>query len=117
MFRSLLAARPAFRSFSATSAAEAKLYVGNLSWGANEEALREQFGKFGQVTDCFIVRDTLSGRSKVCLHAPDIMVSLLVFEQALYYKITHISDYISDCRDLVSSNLRMTSLATLLLLK
>lgn len=41
-----------------------KLYVGNLSYGLTEEALKETFEKFGTVTSALIIKDKFSGRSK-----------------------------------------------------
>ena len=50
--------------FSNTSRALQKLYVGNLSWTTNEDALRGLFGKHGEIIDAFIVRDRLTGKSR-----------------------------------------------------
>lgn len=41
-----------------------KVYVGNLAWGATEEDLETEFGRFGTVTETKIVRDRDTGRSK-----------------------------------------------------
>ncbi len=41
-----------------------KLYVGNLSFDANEDQVRELFGTFGTVEDVKIVMDRFSGRSR-----------------------------------------------------
>jgi RNA recognition motif-containing protein len=42
-----------------------RLYVGNLSWDTNEEALRVTFGSDGRtVTDAHIVTDRDSGRPR-----------------------------------------------------
>lgn len=42
---------------SSLSSLEIKLYVGNLSWGTEEGALRELFEEYGKVVDCFIPVD------------------------------------------------------------
>jgi RNA recognition motif-containing protein len=42
----------------------AKIFVGNLSWNATEEALRELFAQFGEVISVRIVTDPYTGRSK-----------------------------------------------------
>jgi len=34
-----------------------KVYIGNISFKANEEDLREVFTQFGQITDVFLPRD------------------------------------------------------------
>lgn len=41
-----------------------KLFVGNLSFKAEESALKEAFGQFGEVTEVAIIKDKYSGRSK-----------------------------------------------------
>jgi RNA recognition motif-containing protein len=42
-----------------------RLYVGNLSWDTNEEALRRAFGADGRtVTDAHVVTDRESGRPR-----------------------------------------------------
>lgn len=42
----------------------AKLFVGNLSWGVREDALREAFEAFGELEDVFVMVDRATGRSK-----------------------------------------------------
>ncbi|KKP79800.1 MAG: RNA-binding protein [Candidatus Moranbacteria bacterium RIFOXYA12_FULL_35_19] len=41
-----------------------KLYVGNLSYGVNDEALKEMFSAAGTVSSATIITDRMSGRSK-----------------------------------------------------
>ena len=41
-----------------------KLYIGNLSFNTNEEALRAAFGAFGTLTDVFIATDRETGRPR-----------------------------------------------------
>lgn len=41
-----------------------KLYVGNLSFGTTEEELREMFSAFGVVSNCNLIIDRMSGRSR-----------------------------------------------------
>ena len=41
-----------------------KLFVGGLSWGTRDEALRDAFGPFGEVTDARVVTDRETGRSR-----------------------------------------------------
>lgn len=43
---------------------ETKLYVGNLSWGTEEGALRELFGEYGSVIDCYIPTDRETGQHR-----------------------------------------------------
>lgn len=40
------------------------LYVGNLSYDATEEDLRELFGRFGTVDKASLMRDKISGQSR-----------------------------------------------------
>lgn len=42
----------------------AKIFVGNLSWNATEEAMKELFAQFGEVVSVRIVSDPYTGRSK-----------------------------------------------------
>jgi cold-inducible RNA-binding protein len=41
-----------------------KLYVGNLSFQATEEELKELFGAYGEVADVKIISDRYTGRSR-----------------------------------------------------
>lgn len=41
-----------------------KLYVGNLSWQATNEDLKELFSRYGSVEDAFIPTDRETGRSR-----------------------------------------------------
>ena len=40
------------------------IYVGNLSYGMSESALRDAFGAFGEVSDVKILMDRETGRSR-----------------------------------------------------
>ena len=41
-----------------------KIYVGNLSYEASEDALREQFAKYGQVDEVAIITDRQTGKAR-----------------------------------------------------
>lgn len=41
-----------------------KLYVGNLSFKVTEEALRDAFGQFGNVTEVHLASDRITGRPR-----------------------------------------------------
>ena len=43
---------------------EKKLYVGSLSYGTNEDALKELFSQAGKVESATVIVDRFSGRSK-----------------------------------------------------
>ncbi len=42
----------------------AKIFVGNLSWNATEDSLKELFAQYGEVMSVRIVADPYTGRSK-----------------------------------------------------
>ncbi|GAA5842495.1 hypothetical protein JCM3766R1_002606 [Sporobolomyces carnicolor] len=37
---------------------------GNLSWGTNNDTLRDAFSQFGQITDCIVMTEPGTGRSR-----------------------------------------------------
>ena len=41
-----------------------KLFVGSLSWGTTDDALREAFEQAGTVISAVVINDRMSGRSK-----------------------------------------------------
>jgi cold-inducible RNA-binding protein len=41
-----------------------KLFVGNLPFSATEDQLRDSFGQFGEIVDCKLISDRMTGRSK-----------------------------------------------------
>jgi RNA recognition motif-containing protein len=41
-----------------------KLFVGNLPFSATEDQLRESFGQYGEIVDCKLISDRMTGRSK-----------------------------------------------------
>jgi len=41
-----------------------KLFVGSLSWGVKDDALREAFEQAGTVVSATVITDRMSGRSK-----------------------------------------------------
>jgi len=43
---------------------QTKLYVGNLSWGTEEYALRELFEEYGNVVDCYVPHDRETGQHR-----------------------------------------------------
>jgi len=56
---------------------QTKLYVGNLSWGTEEEPLRELFEEYGKVLDCYIPTDRETGQHRgfafVCMDPEDAL--------------------------------------------
>ena len=51
-------------SHTTYSLLEVKLYVGNLSWGTEEGALRELFEEYGKVVDAYIPVDRETGQHR-----------------------------------------------------
>ncbi len=41
-----------------------KLFVGNISWDASDDDLKQLFAEFGEVEEAIIIKDKFSGRSK-----------------------------------------------------
>ncbi|MEM7229988.1 MAG: RNA-binding protein, partial [Planctomycetota bacterium] len=41
-----------------------KIYVGNLNFDTNEDALRDAFGEFGSVEDVALITDRETGRPR-----------------------------------------------------
>lgn len=41
-----------------------KIFVGGLSWGTDDDGLREAFSAFGDVTDAVVIKDRDTGRSR-----------------------------------------------------
>ena len=41
-----------------------KLFVGSLSWGVNDDALKEAFGVHGEISEAVVISDRDTGRSR-----------------------------------------------------
>jgi RNA recognition motif-containing protein len=41
-----------------------KLFVGSLSWGTNDDALREAFAVHGEISEAVVISDRDTGRSR-----------------------------------------------------
>ena len=41
-----------------------KLFVGNLSWGTDDQSLRNTFESFGEVEEAIVISDRDTGRSR-----------------------------------------------------
>lgn len=41
-----------------------KLFIGGISFETTDDSLNEYFAKYGQITDCVVIKDSESGRSK-----------------------------------------------------
>lgn len=40
------------------------MFIGGLNWETTDDSLREYFEQYGQVTDCMVMRDGATGRSR-----------------------------------------------------
>ncbi|TVU07701.1 hypothetical protein EJB05_41067 [Eragrostis curvula] len=50
--------------FNAARLMSTKLFVGGLSWGTDDQSLKEAFTSFGEVTEARVITDRESGRSR-----------------------------------------------------
>jgi len=50
--------------FNAARLMSTKLFVGGLSWGTNDQSLKEAFSSFGEVTEARVITDRDTGRSR-----------------------------------------------------
>jgi cold-inducible RNA-binding protein len=41
-----------------------KLFVGSLSWGVNDDALKSAFGVHGEISEAVVINDRDTGRSR-----------------------------------------------------
>jgi len=41
-----------------------KLFVGSLPWSVNDQSLADLFSQFGTVTQAFVLKDKMTGRSR-----------------------------------------------------
>ena len=41
-----------------------KLFIGSLSWNTTADSLRDAFASFGEITECTVVSDRETGRSR-----------------------------------------------------
>ncbi|CAN8106021.1 unnamed protein product [Discula destructiva] len=48
----------------ANSKEEGKMFIGGLNWETTDESLQEYFSQFGEVTECTVMRDGATGRSR-----------------------------------------------------
>eukprot|EP01018_Ginkgo_biloba_P035391 Gb_37118 [translate_table: standard] len=56
---------PLLSSYNAVrNMSSSKLFVGGLSWGTDDQSLREAFLDFGEVTEARVIMDRETGRSR-----------------------------------------------------
>ncbi|KAF3005531.1 hypothetical protein E8E14_004900 [Neopestalotiopsis sp. 37M] len=58
-------AAPTFHSAKGPGAKEdGKMFIGGLNWETTDQSLRDYFSQFGEVTECTVMRDGATGRSR-----------------------------------------------------
>ncbi|KAI0206876.1 hypothetical protein F4808DRAFT_405634 [Astrocystis sublimbata] len=56
---------PSYHSTRGPSAKEdGKMFIGGLNWETTDQSLRDYFSQFGEVTECTVMRDGSTGRSR-----------------------------------------------------
>jgi RNA-binding protein Musashi len=56
---------PTFHTTRGPSAKEdGKMFIGGLNWETTDQSLRDYFSQFGEVTECTVMRDGATGRSR-----------------------------------------------------
>lgn len=56
---------PTFASAKPSASKEdGKMFIGGLNWETTDDSLREYFSQFGEVTECTVMRDGATGRSR-----------------------------------------------------
>ncbi|CAB5367440.1 unnamed protein product [Rhizophagus irregularis] len=70
---------------------EGKMFIGGLNWETTDESLKSYFSQYGEVTDCIVMRDPNTGRSRgfgfLTFVDPSIVNTVLVKEHQLDGKI------------------------------
>ncbi|KAG9286486.1 hypothetical protein G9A89_014652 [Geosiphon pyriformis] len=70
---------------------EGKMFIGGLNWETTDESLKLYFSQFGEVTDCIVMRDPNTGRSRgfgfLTFVDPSVVNTVLVKEHQLDGKI------------------------------
>ncbi|KAG0325284.1 hypothetical protein BG004_003257, partial [Podila humilis] len=41
-----------------------KMFIGGLNWETTDESLKAYFAKYGELTDCMVMKDTITGKSR-----------------------------------------------------
>ncbi|KAF0553303.1 subunit of cleavage factor i [Gigaspora margarita] len=70
---------------------EGKMFIGGLNWETTDESLKAYFSQFGEVTDCIVMRDPNTSRSRgfgfLTFVDPSVVNTVLVKEHQLDGKI------------------------------
>ncbi|KAF2671089.1 RNA-binding domain-containing protein [Microthyrium microscopicum] len=70
---------------------DGKMFIGGLNWETSDDSLRSYFSQFGEVTECTVMRDGASGRSRgfgfLTFRDPKVVNTVVVKEHFLDGKI------------------------------
>ncbi|KAF2228035.1 hypothetical protein BDZ85DRAFT_293023 [Elsinoe ampelina] len=70
---------------------DCKMFIGGLNWETTDQSLRDYFSQFGEVSECTVMRDSASGRSRgfgfLTFRDPKCVNTVMVKEHQLDGKI------------------------------
>ncbi|KAF2272198.1 RNA-binding domain-containing protein [Westerdykella ornata] len=70
---------------------DGKMFIGGLNWETTEQSLRDYFSQFGEVSECTVMRDSTTGRSRgfgfLTFRDPKCVNTVMVKEHFLDGKI------------------------------
>ncbi|KAH3920348.1 hypothetical protein HBI56_068910 [Parastagonospora nodorum] len=70
---------------------DGKMFIGGLNWETTEESLKDYFSQFGEVSECTVMRDSATGRSRgfgfLTFRDPKCVNTVMVKEHYLDGKI------------------------------
>ncbi|KAF4551445.1 RNA recognition motif-containing protein 30 [Elsinoe fawcettii] len=70
---------------------DGKMFIGGLNWETTDQSLRDYFSQFGEVSECTVMRDSASGRSRgfgfLTFRDPKCVNTVMVKEHQLDGKI------------------------------
>ncbi|KAF2821666.1 RNA-binding domain-containing protein [Ophiobolus disseminans] len=70
---------------------DGKMFIGGLNWETTEESLKEYFSQYGEVSECTVMRDSATGRSRgfgfLTFRDPKCVNTVMVKEHYLDGKI------------------------------
>jgi len=68
-----------------------KMFIGGLNWETTDESLRAYFEQFGEITECTVMRENQTGRSRgfgfLTFKDPKVVNTVMVKEHILDGKI------------------------------
>lgn len=71
------------------------MFIGGLNWETTDESLRAYFEQFGEITECTVMRENQTGRSRgfgfLTFKDPKCVNAVMVKEHVLDGKIVNLS--------------------------